>query len=187
MVLLTLLLACGGQPADCPECPACDQASAKGASAKGDTLSAFEAGLLAEDLADLRAGVRAFGDRGFGVCQGKDDCDKFLGPNPGELGKGDYIISAELAVPKLGKGWQVEFAMECETRDEEGNTSSRQDAKTYTVSYAGTDRGYRLKRLRSIESPNTSGARSCDFTLTPIRPDGERGEPLKGAFSTPMP
>ncbi|MCB9741918.1 MAG: hypothetical protein H6741_23380 [Alphaproteobacteria bacterium] len=185
MLLLAFLIGCGGEAGDCPECPPCEQA--KAAEPAAEALSAFEAELLSEDLVDLRQGVRPFGDRGFGVCTGKDDCDKFLGPNPGELGEGDYIITAELAVPKLGKGWQVEFAMECETTSSEGNSSSSKDAKTYTVSYAGAERGYRLKRLRSIQSPNTSGAKRCDYALTPIRPDGERGEPLKGAFSTPAP
>ncbi|MCB9758431.1 MAG: hypothetical protein H6739_01190 [Alphaproteobacteria bacterium] len=184
MLLISLLMACSGGsapgPADCPDCPPCEQA--------GDALSPFEAGLLKDDLADLRKGIRPFNAEGFGVCEGKRTCDRFLGAEAGELPAGsDYIVQAELTVPKLGDGWQVEFAMECETQGKSGNSSTNKDAKTYSVSYSGAERGYSLRPLRTIPSPNSSGARSCTYSLTPLNPDGSRGEPMTGSFSTPMP
>ena len=35
--------------------------------------------------------------------------------------------------------------------------------------------------------PPLHGARRCEYSLTPIRPDGERAEALSGAWSTPSP
>lgn len=181
LALLGWLSGCGA-PAPCPECPSCPPAPAAGA-----TLGEWEARVAAEDLADLRAGVRPLADGSFGVCSGSRRCDTVLGPSPGELPPGDYILHAELRVPRIGQGWKARFAVECQISSPSGTSTTRQD-KVYDLAWSSDPaRGYRLSPLWTLRSPHKDGARSCTYTLTPIRPDGSEQEPLSGAFSTPAP
>ena len=142
---------------------------------------------MGDQLGDLRAGVRPFGDDTVGVCAGDRECSEFLGMDAGTLPEGDHIVTAELAVPQLGDGWQVRFEAMCDVTLLNGKTSEVDHEKTYDVTYTGPNRGYRLSPLWRIQSPHPQGERRCTWTLTPLRPDGVEGEPMHGAYTTPMP
>lgn len=198
--MLLLSLGCASDPA-CAPCPACEPAAqgsaagsaagssggASGAVSGGATLAPWEAELLAPELEALRAGVVARGEQGFGVCAGKDDCEAFVGGDAGELPLGPHILSAELDVPALGEGWQVRFDLVCDVTTPKGNTSTVDHSKTYKVVHTGPKRGYHLSPLWKIQSPHPQGRRDCKYSLTPLRPDGAEGTPLRGAYATPMP
>lgn len=182
LVPLAALAACTGS--DCPECPElecppCDQGA--------ETLDAWEAELLADQLEEIRGGIKLWGDEGFGICKGQQDCETFIGTDGTELGTGTHLIKAELDVPPLGDDWKVEFHIECELVDSRGHISQQDHTKEYSVKYAGRSRGYLLQPLWKIQSPHPNGKRSCDFSLTPIRTDGKRREPWTGRYITPAP
>jgi len=179
--MLTLILACS-TPADCPacaECPACEEA--------GLTLETWEEGLLGSVVEELRAGIVPHGDQPFGVCRGATACDEYLGPDPGALPVGDYLVRAELKAPAIGEGWTAEFAVSCTTTRSNGEPAEHDHARSYEVKYTGATHGYRLQPLWKIQSPHPSGARDCTFSLTPSRPDGQAAEPWTGSYSTPAP
>jgi len=151
-------------------------------------LTTFESDLISPILEDIRGGVRPFDDQGIGICKGKRDCDQYLGTDVGELPPGDYILKAELRVPKTGAAhqWKVEVATSCETTRKTGNgtsSSTSNQSREYDVRYAGEDRGYRLMPLRTIQSPSPGGARKCTYTITAPDPDGDKV--YKGSWSTP--
>ena len=187
MLLLLVMLACTSQaPTDCPECPTCPEPTA--APASGATqLESWEAELLAPAVDELRGGVRTWGEQPFGVCEGKRDCDSYLGATPGELKPGSFFVRSEVKVPSVGEGWKATFAVQCTSTDARGNSSEQNHEKTYEIKYTGKERAYRLQPLWKIQSPHPGGARSCDFSLTPMRPDGETGETLTGHYETPAP
>lgn len=176
MLLLTLLFACS-KPPECPAPPPAEQ-----------ILDAGEAKLLAPYLADLRQGVRLYGEQGFGICQGKRSCDTFLGTEPPPLAAGDYLVRAELTVPEIGDGWKVRFNIDCDLTTVEGKTTHQNHEKVYDVRHVRTaDMGYRLQPLWMIQSPHPNGSRSCSYSLTPIRADGVEGTPWKGKYTTEAP
>jgi hypothetical protein len=186
MLLLLMLLACTSQtPSECPECPSCSEQAGTSAGASG--LAAWEAELLAPTLEEMRKGLQTWGDQPFGVCQGARDCDIYLGEKPGLLEVGSFFIRTELKAPAVGEGWKASFEIDCSSTDARGNTSEQHHEKTYDIKYTGKERAYRLQPLWKIQSPHPGGARSCDYTLTPIRPDGERGEAWSGHYETPAP
>ncbi len=176
--------AAGGQPASAEPGRAASTASG----VDMPRLSAFEAQLVAPIIEDARAGVRPFTDDGIGICRGKRECDVFLGTDVGELPQGDYLLKAELRVPRTGDAhaWTIEVATDCEvvrkTESGESRTTSN-NSRSYDVRYAGEDRGYRLMPLRSIESPSTGGHRTCTYKITAPHPDGDKV--YTGSWSTP--
>lgn len=174
--MLLLLLACSTPP-ECPACPAPPDPA--------QTLAPWEATLLAPYLDDLRAGVRLDGDQALGVCLGKRQCDSFLGPSPPPLPEGDYMIRAELRVPELGEGWKVRFKIDCELTSPEGRVTQQTHERTYDVRAVSQDKPYRLQPLWMIQSPHPGGARSCAWSLTPVRADGVDGTPWTGVYTTP--
>jgi len=182
-LLLALAFACGQPappaPAECPPPAPCPEA--------GLSLAPWEASLLDPVISDLRAGVRPADAQSFGICRGKTTCEEQLGPSPGELPPGDYVLRADLLVPRVGEGWAVEMAVNCEITTKTGKVSKWSDKRTHPLRWAGEAEPIRLTPLWSIHSPNSLGARRCEYTLTPIRPDGERAEALSGAWSTPSP
>jgi hypothetical protein len=187
MLLLLLLMACTNQaPTDCPECPDCAEQVAT-ATTGSTALAGWEAELLAPAIEELRGGVQTWGEQPFGVCEGKRDCDSYLGATPGELKPGSFFVRSEVKVPSVGEGWKATFAVTCTSTDARGNTSDQNHEKTYDIKFTGKGRAYRLQPLWKIQSPHPGGARSCDFSLTPVRPDGEAGEPWKGHYETPAP
>jgi hypothetical protein len=187
MLLLLLVLACSTPaPTDCPTCPACPEQASSAASG-GTELAPWQAELLAPAIDELERGLQAWGEQPFGVCEGKRDCDSYLGATPEPLGPGNFFVRAELKAPSVGEGWKATFAVTCTSTDARGNANEQSHEKTYDIKYTGKDRAYRLQPLWKIQSPHPGGARSCDFSLTPLRPDGEPGEALKGHYETPAP
>ena len=196
-VLLWLAGCVGGTaecgPAECADICAKEQAPAPSptpgpAPAAAPAMSDFEHKLLDPKLEDLRAGVRPWSDEGIGICRGKKSCDEYLGMEPGELPKVDYLVMAELRVPDIGeKGtWSVTFETDCTSIRTTPNGESRDTRnynRTYEVFYAGEDRGYRLMPLRTIESPSGSARTECTWTLTAPHPDGD--QVYEGSWSTP--
>ena len=175
-MLLLLMLACS-KPPECPEPPPAER-----------VLDPAEAKLIEPYLLDLRQGIRLFGEQGFGVCQGKRSCDTFLGLDPQPLAAGDYLVRAELQVPELGEGWKVKFKIDCQLTTVEGKTTTQNHEKVYDVRHVRTpDMGYRLQPLWMIQSPHPNGARACEYSLTPIRPDGVEGTPWTGKYTTAAP
>lgn len=148
-------------------------------------MTPFEHQLLDEVLRDVRAGIRPWDEQGVGVCAGKKECSTFLGADAGELPKGDYMVKAELRVPKIGeKGtWKVDFHTECRIDHGSSEPEVRTYDRSYDVWYAGPDRGYRLMPLRTFESPSKGGAQNCTYTLTAKHPDGD--QVYTGSWSTP--
>lgn len=192
-LVLGALTACGGSkecgPAECAG--VCDGGGTAGGGGTDGATSAkmteFENSLLSPVLEDIREGVRPFTDQGIGICKGTKNCDEFLGSDVGELPEGDYMVMADLRVPKIGEPgtWTIVFDTECETTrtTESGSTSSTSSSsRSYDVRYAGESRGYRLMPLRTIESPAV-GARKCTYKITAPHPDGDKV--YTGSWSTP--
>ena len=207
---IAALTACaGGAPAECGEAecakyiasassgdaptptePAVTtEAGAGSGSAAG--LTDFEQRVVDPMLEDIRAGVRPFTPESVGICKGQGkECDEYLGLEVGELPEGEYMVRAELLVPKTGDlhEWQVRFETECTTtRETDGGSSesTTSNSKEYDVRYAGEERGYRLSPLFRIDSPHSSGARSCSWKLVSPHPDGDKV--VEGSWSTPAP
>jgi len=179
MLSIVLLLACSSPApveAECPEqeCPDCSDAS----------LEAWELSILGPSLERLREGIKPVGEQGFGVCKGEDGCETWLGSDAGSLGTGSHYVRAELQTPPVGSPWTVVFEVAC--KDAEGNPT-QSHSYSYDLVYTGEKQGYRLEPLWTIQSPHPGGARDCVYTLTPIRPDGEKLARLEGAYRTPAP
>ncbi len=186
MLLLLLMMACTSQtPTSCPECPVCPEQPP--AAAGASQLADWEATLLSPAIEELRQGMQTWGEQPFGVCEGKRDCDTYKGATPGLLEPGSFFVRAEVKAPSVGEGWQASFAVKCTSTDARGNSSEQDHEKTYDIKYTGKERAYRLQPLWKIQSPHPGGARSCDYSLTPIRPDGEAGEPWTGHYENPAP
>jgi hypothetical protein len=177
VVLPITFAACApaGPALDCSSCPP-----------PAHALEEWEARILEPTLADLHKGVHPVGDQGFGVCRGTTECESFLGPTPGELPPGDYLIRAELGVPAVGTGWKADFHIDCASPDGSAKAAQTQD-RSYDLKYMGPDRGQRLQPLWRIQSPHPSGPRACSYTLSAIRPDGQKGAVISGSYSTPAP
>lgn len=174
--MLLLLLACA-TPSECPACPPAPPAA--------QLLEPWEASLLAPYLDDLRQGIRLAGDQGLGVCQGKRQCDTFLGLEPPPLAEGDYLIRAELTVPELGSSWKVRFHIDCTLTAADGRVTEQTHERAYDVRPVSKENSFRLQPLWMIQSPHPGGARACEWSLTPVRADGTDGAPWKGRYSTP--
>jgi hypothetical protein len=140
-------------------------------------LTSFEQGLVGPLLSDVREGVQPYNEQSIGICKGQGrDCAEFLGTSGEELPPGEYMVRAELKVPRVGdKGtWRVKFTAECTTtrKTERGETTSTNTtSKEYDVQYAGTERGSRLSPLYTIRSPDPSGEKHCNYKLTSLHPD----------------
>jgi hypothetical protein len=187
-LLALALVACQEDHAECPTCPACpDPATTESTGGGGLTLEPWEAELLGDQVQQLRAGVRPFDAQGWGVCTGSKKCGDFIGTDPGTLAPGEYLLRAELSVPRLGDGWTARFDQSCEVTRPNGQTSTRDSERSHDIAYAGDSRGYRLEPLIRIQSPAPDGDRACTATLTPIRPDGTAGEPWKASWRVPGP
>lgn len=202
--LLLGLAACGQAPAKCDEA-ACKSICAKSASAAkapaaatksaapkpaaASGLTAFEQKLVDPILEDVRAGIRPFADEAVGICKGDGKaCDEYLGLEATDLPEGEYMLRAELRVPKSGEPgtWTVRLETECETVTESKSgesKSSRSSSKEYDVRYVGEDHGYRLSPLYKITSPNKGGARTCAWKLVMMHPDGDKT--IEGKWSVP--
>lgn len=195
-----LAFACGGggAPAKCDEaaCKAvCAQAGSGSSAAKPATpapsggLTAFESKLVDPMLADIRAGVRPFADETTGICQGQGkECEAFVGTSGKDLAEGEYMLRAELRVPKAGeKGtWKVRLETSCETttKTKSGESkNTRTSSKEYDVRYVGEERGYRLSPLYKITSPRKGGAQACTYKLVMPHPDGDKS--IEGEWSVP--
>jgi hypothetical protein len=153
----------------------------------GVALTRFEARLLGEQLSDIRAGVRPWGEQSLGICTHEDGsrtCPTFLGADAGELPPGAYQIYAELRAPAVGPEgtWTIDFSVHCMITSASGQTSPHDYSKAYTVTYAGEERGFRLSPLYKITSPS-SGSRDCQWALSAPHPD--RDIVYTGSWSSP--
>lgn len=163
-------------------------ATPSGSGASG--LSTFEEGLVGPLLADVRAGVQPWSDQSIGICKGQGrDCEEFLGTSAEELPPGEYMMRAELKVPRVGdKGtWKVKFEAQCTTtrKTERGETTTTSStSKEYEVQFAGTERGSRLSPLYTIRSPDPSGEKHCTYKITSLHPD--RPTEWTGTWSVPQ-
>jgi hypothetical protein len=178
------LIACkGGGAAGTTDCSTSSQGSPAG-------LTSFEQGLVGPLLSDVRAGVQPYNEQGIGICKGQGrDCTEFLGASVEELPPGEYMMRAELKVPRVGeKGtWRVKFEAQCTTtrRTERGETTSTSTtSKEYDLQYAGTERGSRLSPLFTIRSPDSSGEKHCNYKLTSLHPD--KPSEWTGSWSVPQ-
>ncbi|MEZ4320068.1 MAG: hypothetical protein R3F61_21335 [Myxococcota bacterium] len=206
MWLISFIVGCGGAPAECgpAECAdVCGDAAmptptpgpgpapvAAPAPSGGGAMTAYENELLNPLLSDIREGVRPFGPEGIGLCKASGkECDEYLGmSSSGDLPEGDYMLRAELAVPKTGeKGtWKLKFDLDCTTTKATTNgesTTTSTQSKEYDVIYAGADRGYRLQPLWTITSPGKYGKQDCKYKLTGPHPDGDKV--YEGSWSVP--
>jgi hypothetical protein len=140
-------------------------------------LTSFEEGLVGPMISDVRAGVQPWNEQSIGICKGQGrDCEEFLGASVEDLPPGEYMMRAELKVPRLGdKGiWRVRFETQCTTtrKTERGeSTTTNSSSKEYDVQFAGTERGSRLSPLFTIRSPDASGEKHCTYKLTSLHPD----------------
>ncbi len=189
MITILSLLACGSPaPVECPECPDCDALAAEAAepTATNPTLTEWEAEILAGPIETVRAGIQPFSETSWGICQGIQQCEGEGGGvvDAGTLESGNHVIFAELTVPELGGQWSVNFHLECVTTGSTGVTSDYGYDRSFDVRNGGPNRGYRLMPLTRITAPHPSGARECSYTLTPVWPNGQEGEPWAGSYST---
>lgn len=190
--LVALAAGCGGAVTaeQCAEFVEAGKAEVRAelAAQGGTTVVGFEEELLLPLVEDIRAGVRPWDEQGFGICRGKRTCDEFLGTDVGELPPGEYIMKAEMRVPNVGEPgtWKIRYDTQCVTTrvTPTGETTSTSDSsREYDVRFAGSERGYRLMPLRTIESPSNGGRRECTWTITAPHPDGDKV--YTGSWSVP--
>lgn len=175
LVTCGTLAACGsklvGQPPpievtaeDCADfCAGGPREPVPGSAPLKGNLTPLEQTVVNSVLVEVRRGIRPYSDEAIGVCRGRKTCDKFLGPDPGKLGRGTFFVRALLKVPPGPKGtWTVDFRTDCTSPGGEAKTFER----TYDVVYAGPDTAFELVGLRTIESPSPEGAQDCKYTLT---------------------
>lgn len=141
-------------------------------------MTSFEHDLLSPLITDIREGVRPFNEQGVGLCKGTERCEAYLGMSAPDLPPGEYILQAELRVPKTGaKGtWKVTVDYDCtyeKTSDNGTTSSSKTSSRDYEVVYAGENRGYRLVPLRKFESPHKGSSEKCNWKITAPHPDGD--------------
>ena len=182
LIPVLVLVGCvQGDPCPEPDCPTCPENVIE--------VEDWQRAVLTPYIETLSKGLQPFGEKGFGICEGRDRaCETFLGAEPAALAVGEYVVRAELGVPELGQGWKVEFKIACETTRASGKITPYSHDRMYDVKHiARDDRGYRLHPLWTIQSPHKQGARSCKYELVPHRPDGSTGTPWKGAYATPAP
>jgi hypothetical protein len=191
-ILVAMMTACGGEPAQCDAAACADICAAtpvpEPAGAAGLELTAYEQDLLDPVVKDVRLGVRPFNEEGIGICKGTSQCDEYLGREVKDLPPGKYMIRAELEVPDVGdKGtWKVDFSTECVTIKETANGETRSNNeynRSYDVVHNRAERGYRLQPLRTIESPSKYGKRECKWKLVAPHPDGDKV--YEGFWSVP--
>lgn len=199
-LLLALPLSCLGLGCDA-EAPRCDETTCKpfcestdaADSARPFGLNEAQAALIAPLAEDIAAGVRSWDDTSTGICAGRGkDCESFVGRDPeGPLPEGEYMLRAELRVPKVGKDgtWQVRYELACDVViPEEGGgerTRSYSRTKTYDIRYIGSERGYRLSPLHTIEAPRKQGTETCRYTLTGLGPT--ETPPIEGGWTVGPP
>jgi hypothetical protein len=132
--------------------------------------SPFEQGILDSVLGDVRTGIRPAGPEAVGLCRGKKNCDKFLGPEAGKLSKGSYWVRAELMVPPGPPGtWKVTFSSECTSPTGEVRSFERE----YDVLHSGPDKPTTVN-LRAITVPDEAGAQTCAWKLVTKHPTGDQ-------------
>lgn len=182
MWVFVIWLGCGGAPA--PECPPCPDSRPGPSTADTLELDAWQQEQLRPISDRLKAGIVPLPESGFGVCRGRTSCEEFLGPAPGVLAEGDYVVRAEVSVPDIGTGWKVRFENRCTTTSAADRQTERNYERVYDVGATPGGRGYRLEPMWRIQSPRKEGSQNCTFRLIPIRPDGAEGEPLTGSYQT---
>ena len=196
----------GGESADVAACQSalqeCTQNATHGeqtagADAGSTSLTVYEAEVLKDLIADVRAGVRPYNDTGLGICPKHSDpakkreCEETPVRSPGELGPGEYILYSEWAVPDVGgKGkFQLNAVIECVTthtgKDGSTQTSTRNYQKEAEPVYAGRERGWRFSPLYQITSPNPSGPMECTYNIT--SPHGNGDKVYDGSWTVPGP
>ncbi|WNG37131.1 hypothetical protein F0U60_28090 [Archangium minus] len=182
------LLACkGGDTTGAASSTDCATSSSSGGSSG---LSAFEQGLVGPLLTDVREGVQPWSEQSIGICKGQGrDCEEFIGTNAEDLPPGEYMMRAELKVPRVGdKGtWRVKFEAQCTTTRKTASgetTTTSTTSKEYDVQYAGTERGSRLSPLFTIRSPDPSGEKHCNYKVTSLHPD--KPSEWTGSWSVPQ-
>jgi hypothetical protein len=195
MLFATLaFLSCFAPPAvecDCgpAECAAiCDKDEQDTPPLPKDTLSDYERSVVDPVLEDLRHGVRPWGEKTVGICPsgGARKCEDFLGTQAEGLPPGDYILHAELRVPKVGEGWRVRFETDCTTIKEKDGSETRTTkdySKEYEVHYINEERGATLSPLTRIKSPGRYGRQECTWQIVAPHPDGDKT--IKGSWSVP--
>lgn len=197
-LMLLTMTACGSAPPTAESCASiCAGARTQAPAEETDkseepnrtsAMSDFEAGLLNPILEDIRAGVRPFHDEGIGLCKGKESCDGYLGMTADLAEPGDYILQAELRVPRTGERgtWKVRVDFECtyvRTTEAGENSSTQNSTREYEVAYAGEKRGYRLVPLRKIKSPHDRSSESCSWKIIAPHPDGDKV--YEGSWTAP--
>ncbi len=174
-VVLVALTGCGGAAPTCGEAdcaPVCEAAGKEG-------LTAFEQGLVAPVIADVRAGITPWNETSIGVCRGSGrDCDAWIGAAADDLPPGEYMLRAELKVPDVGpRGtWKLKLDTECTTTrktatGESTSTTTAHSREYDEMQYAGEEHGSRISPMYRITSPNPGGAQACTWKLTTLHPD----------------
>ena len=177
--LLPLMLACSPSGQDCPTCPPIE--------APKLAVDGWEAAVLTPVLEELRDGITLWDDEGRGICKGNRDCDEFLGADATDLPEGQYLVQAVLKVPSQGGPWKVKFDVACNTTIQNGRDTTQKHDREFEVKHTGSHRGYPLRPLWKIRSPHPQGARSCTYSLTGVRSDGQVLDSWKGSYNTPPP
>ncbi len=144
-------------------------------------LSGLEYRLLEQRLFAYRRGPVLRGEDGYGVCEGTESCERFVGQRVFEsLPPGDYLLWAAFDVPEDGT-WTAVYERTCRTPDPNdlsstiayGDPVKRTIELEYTPGGKGTE--VVLERFSSpAEHPETV---SCATTL---QPNGA-GSPLHSA------
>lgn len=195
---LTFLVAgCVQAPTKCPPCDCKDGTAAKpgaagtspGSTGTPTALSEAESTILQPFLTEIREGIKPWDEMSVGLCRGVGkDCEQFLGTSSDELPEGEYMLRANLRVPRVGeKGtWKVVLETACTTthKTESGESANENtSSKEYEVRYVGEERGYRLSPLRKISSPNKGGKQSCTWKLISKNPGGD--SVIEGHWAVP--
>ncbi|MBK9365361.1 MAG: hypothetical protein IPN01_03425 [Deltaproteobacteria bacterium] len=188
-LLLALAFACG-QPA--PPAPA--GVSAARSLPRGGPEPRAVGGEPARS-GDLRftRRVRPADAQSFGICRGKTTCEEQLGPSPGELPPGDYVLRADLLVPRVGEGWAVEMAVNCEITTKTGKVTKWSDKRTHPCAgrgrlsrFASRPCGRFIARTASAPAAvSTPSRRSAPMANAPRRSPAPGAPPLPDLSEPP--
>jgi hypothetical protein len=93
-------------------------------------------------------------------------------------------MRADLRVPRLGSGWWAELRVICDVTAVRGQATDVDLSERFELK-PGESGLVELHLMWRVPSPAADGARNCKATLTPVRPDGQRGAPWELKYQTP--
>lgn len=150
-------------------------------------LTAAEYAAFEDALLDIRAGIRPWSDDSVGVCVGANGCVESLGPNPGVLPPGSYVVSADLRAPKAkGEFWRFVFRQRCAATHPTDPDAERElidIEQEHPVAWVSETRPASFGALATITSPHPDKHLDCAWHLELHNP--LKVELIEGTYEVP--